>query len=80
MNNVYFQYYSLLIFLISTAVLIGVSRVTEAPAEERLRGLTFSTVSTDQRQQSRESWSRIDVAASGAVLVLILLAYLYFRG
>ena len=79
-NNVYFQYYSLFIFLVSTGVLIAVSHLTEAPGEGRLRGLTFATVSADERRRSRESWSLGDVASSAAVLVLILLAYLYFRG
>ena len=79
-NNVYFQYYSLFIFVVSSAVLIGVSYLSPPPAEERIRGLTYATVTAEDRASSRSSWSRFDVISSGVVLFLILLAYLYFRG
>jgi SSS family solute:Na+ symporter len=79
-NNIYFQYYSLFIFVVSAVTMVVVSYLTAAPAEERLVGLTFATVSAEQRQQSRASWSRRDVIASAIVLLLILAAYLYFRG
>jgi solute:Na+ symporter, SSS family len=79
-NNIYFQYYSLLIFLIASAVLVGVSYATEAPDPAQIRDLTFATMSDDHRRASRASWSQIDVVNSGVVLALILAAYLYFNG
>ena len=79
-NNIYFQYYSLLVFVVSVVVMIGVSYLTAAPAEAKLVNLTFGTVTAEQRAESRSSWSRWEVVASGFVLVLILAAYLYFRG
>ncbi|OLD77694.1 MAG: Na+/glucose cotransporter [Ignavibacteria bacterium 13_1_40CM_2_61_4] len=79
-NNIYFQYYSLFIFVVSAATMLVVSYATPAPAEERLVGLSYATVTAEQRQQSRSSWSRGDVTASAIVLLLILAAYLYFRG
>ncbi len=79
-NNVYFQYYSLFIFLVCVAVIYGVSYLTEAPSVERLRGLTFATLTDEHRAVSRSSWNAIDVMASLAVLAAILVAYLYFVG
>jgi SSS family solute:Na+ symporter len=79
-NNIYFQYYSLFIFLVSVAVMIGVSYLTPAPDYARLEGLTYGTVTDTHRQESRGSWTRWDVIASAAVLVLIVAAYLSFRG
>lgn len=79
-NNIYFQYYSLLIFLISVAVMIVVSYMTEPPSEEAIKGLTFGTESAEDRQISRSSWTRSDLLSSGIVLLLILLAYIYFNG
>lgn len=80
LNNIYFQYYSLLIFLVSSAVLIGVSYLTRPPDPTRLTGLTYATVTESQRLESRRSWNQSDVISSAAVLVLIVIAYVYFSG
>lgn len=79
-NNMYFQYYSLLIFLVCVAAMLSVSYLTAAPNEGRITGLTFATITSEQREASRRSWDWREVAASGLVLVLILMAYLYFQG
>jgi SSS family solute:Na+ symporter len=79
-NKMYFQYYSLLIFLVSVVTLVVVSYLTSPPSAEKLKGLTYATVSEDERRQSRSSWDWHDVAASGLVLAIILAAYLYFQG
>ncbi|HKE91805.1 MAG TPA: sodium/solute symporter, partial [Gemmatimonadales bacterium] len=79
-NNIYFQYYSLFIFVVSVVVLVGVSYATKAPAPEQVAGLTYATVTAQDRARSRSSWRASDVLASGVVLLLILAAYLYFRG
>jgi SSS family solute:Na+ symporter len=79
-NNIYFQYYSAFIFLVCVVVMIAVSYATEAPEESRLIGLTYSTVTDEHRRESRRSWNQWDVINSGVVLLLILIAYLYFSG
>jgi len=79
-NNLYFQYYSLFIFVVSVVVMVAVSYATAPPSPEQLAGLTYSTVTVEDRAQSRGSWNRRDVLASGVVLLLILAIYLYFRG
>ena len=79
-NNIFFQYYSLVIFIVCVVVMVVVSRFTEAPSYEKISGLTYGTTSTEDRQASRASWSLRDVAASALVLILIVAAYLYFTG
>jgi SSS family solute:Na+ symporter len=79
-NNIYFQYYSVLIFVVSCAALIGVSYMTAPPSEAQLSGLTYATITPEQRRESRASWARGDVLASSVVLVLIIAAYIYFNG
>ena len=79
-NNIYFQYYSLVIFIVSCAVLIGVSYATEPPSEEQLAGITFQTVSAQDRAETRASWNHWDVVGTAGVLLLILFAYIYFNG
>jgi SSS family solute:Na+ symporter len=80
LNNIYFQYYSLLIFLVSSAVLIIVSYTTPPPDERRLTGLTYATVTDAQRRESRRSWNHWDLLCSAGVLAMIVVAYIYFSG
>ena len=79
-NNLYFQYYSLFIFIVSVIVMVVVSYATAPPRPEQLVGLTYGTVTVEDRTSSRASWSAREVIASAVVLLLILAAYLYFRG
>jgi solute:Na+ symporter, SSS family len=79
-NNLYFQYYSLFIFIVSVVVMVVVSYATAPPTSEQLAGLTYGTIAPADRASSRASWGAREVIASAAVLLLILAAYLYFRG
>jgi SSS family solute:Na+ symporter len=78
-NHIYFQYYSLLIFLVSVVAMVVVSYATEPPSYEKISGLTYATITEEHRAESRHSWDKRDVIASAAVLVMIAIAYLYFR-
>ena len=80
MNNVFFQYYSLLIFIVSAIVMVAVSYMTEAPDFGRITGLTYGTVTDEHKKDSRSSWDARDIVSSVLVLVLILAAYLFFVG
>jgi SSS family solute:Na+ symporter len=79
-NNIFFQYFSVLVLIVSILVMIIVSYATKAPDEASLTGLTFATVTDEHKAESRSSWSRTEVLASVVVVVLIVAAYLYFRG
>ena len=79
-NKTYFQYFSVLITIISAIVMVVVSHLTPAPDVSTLGGLTYATASADDRQKTRASWGTREVLASGIVMVFILGAYLYFRG
>lgn len=79
-NNTFFQYYSLLIFIISATVMVVVSYASAAPSLEKIQGLTLGTVSAEQKAETRATYRTIDKVVSVLVVVLILAAYLYFRG
>jgi SSS family solute:Na+ symporter len=79
-NNIYFQYYSVLIFVVSAAAMVIVSHLTLPPPEEKLKNLTFATMTEEHRRESRASWGRSEVVWSCVTLALILAAYLYFNG
>ena len=79
-NNIFFQYYSILILIVSAVAMVGVSYATEAPAYERLQGLTLGTVSAEQKAETRATYALKDKVWSVLVVVLIIVAYLYFNG
>ena len=79
-NNIFFQYYSLLIFIVCIVVMVAVSYVTEEPSYERISGLTYATTSAEDKNDSRSSWTKGDVIGSLLVIALILASYLYFTG
>jgi solute:Na+ symporter, SSS family len=79
-NNIYFQYFSVLITIVSAIVMVVVSHMTTAPDELQIRSLTFETVTPEDRAKTHASWSWREVAGSCLVLTCILGAYLYFRG
>jgi SSS family solute:Na+ symporter len=79
-NNINFQYFSVLITIVSAIVMVVVSYMTAAPAEGSLGGLTFATASAEDKARTRASWDQRDVYASAFILCAILGAYLYFRG
>lgn len=79
-NNVFFQYYSLLITIVCIIVFIAVSYATPAPAYDKISGLTFSTLTEEDRLKTKSSWKTKDIVSSVIVIALILAAYLYFRG
>ncbi len=79
-NNIYFQYFSVLITIVSAIVMVGVSYLTKEPDYTRIQSLTFGTATAEDRARTRASWDRRDLLASAVVLGVIVAGYLYFRG
>jgi SSS family solute:Na+ symporter len=79
-NNIYFQYFSVLITIVSAVVMVGVSYMTREPDYSSIGNLTYGTTTEEHRVESRASWGWQEVAGSAFVLTCILGAYLYFRG
>src|SRR6202142_87953 len=79
-NNIYFQYFSVLITIVSAVVMVVVSHMTAEPDYSKIQNLTFETTTADAAAATSASWTWREVAASGLVLACILGGYLYFRG
>lgn len=79
-NNIFFQYYSMIILFVSAGVMILVSYMTAAPDYAKISGLTYATRTAEDKRASRASWKPLDVILSLMVIALILAAYLYFVG
>jgi SSS family solute:Na+ symporter len=79
-NNIFFQYYSLLITVVCILVFIIVSYATKQPDYAKISGLTFSTMSAEDRRATRATWSTKDVLLSLLLIALIIAIYAYFTG
>jgi SSS family solute:Na+ symporter len=79
-NNIYFQYFSVLITIVSIVVMIVVSYLTREPDYGKIKSLTFGTATEEDRRRTRASWDWHELLGSAIVLAFILAAYLYFRG
>ena len=79
-NNIYFQYFSVLITIVSAIVMVVVSYATSEPDYAKIQSLTFETTTKEDKVRTRAGWDWREVSASGFILVCILGAYLYFRG
>src|SRR5207237_9882075 len=49
-NNLYFQYYSVFIFVVSVVVMFVVSYATAAPTPEQVAGVTYATAAGEGRR------------------------------
>ena len=79
-NHIYFQYYSLLITIVSIATMFAVSYATAPPSAAQLVGLTYETVTEEHKRETRASWNHWDVINTCVVVGLIIAAYIYFSG
>jgi solute:Na+ symporter, SSS family len=79
-NNINFQYFSILITIISALVMVVVSYLTAAPDYDKIKNLSFGTTTDEHRAESAKSWNWREVVVSVFVLAAIIAGYLYFRG
>ena len=79
-NNIYFQYFSVIITIVSMLVMIGVSYLTAEPEYDKIESLTFGTSTEEDIRRTRLSWDWHELLGSAIVLACIIGAYLYFRG
>ena len=59
-------------FLFSVILLVGVSLATPAQSEEQVRGLTFGTLTEDQKTENKNSYNWVDVVASLIVVGVVI--------
>jgi len=70
-----FLYFSGVLFLISIAIVVGVSFLTKAQDEDSIEGLIYASL---DKAEVRASITRIDVILTAVTLLLVVGLYLYF--
>jgi SSS family solute:Na+ symporter len=72
-----FLYYSGILFLISVIIMIVTSLLTQKE-EENDCGLSYDTLTEEDKKEIRESWNYWDILATVVILGCVLGIYLYF--
>jgi len=80
MNNLFFQYYSIIILAVSALVMVIVSLMTAPPAYDKISGLTTALFPTSTGRPPGPAGRQAMSLPSIVVVLLILAAYLYFTG
>jgi SSS family solute:Na+ symporter len=75
-----FSHFAIVIFVICVGVILIVSFMTEKPSEAQLAGLTFGTLSPEQKTNTRNSYGLPDIIASVFIIVIIIAILTYFTG
>ena len=75
-----FAHMAVFMFLACVVVCIAVSLMTAPPAESQIAGLTFGTLTAEQKTAARNSYSIVDILVSVVLAVVIISILVYFRG
>jgi SSS family solute:Na+ symporter len=67
-------------FIACVVVCSVVSLATEKPDFERIKGLTWGTLSPEQKAEARNSYSKWDVVVSVLLAAIVISVLVYFRG
>ncbi len=68
------------LFLISVTVAVVVSLMNPKPSEEKLQGLTFGTITPEQKAENRASYNMWDILASLGVIAIVIYIMVSFNG
>ena len=71
-------YFCFLLFVFTCALIFVVSAFTPKASDEHLNGLTYGTISPEQRAEVHSGTTVSDVVHSGIVLAIVVAIYVYF--
>ncbi|NBC84464.1 MAG: sodium/solute symporter [Bacteroidetes bacterium] len=71
-------YFMLYLVAFSVFVTILVSLLTKKPDQEKIKGLTYSTISEEQKKTTKASWNKWDVIHSVVIVLILIAIYIYF--
>ena len=76
--SINFAHLAIYLFVLYIAVCTTVSLLTTAPSEEKIAGLTFGTLTAEQKASAKNSYSFVDIAASVLLIATVIGIMIYF--
>ena len=78
--NINFLHFAILLFVICSAVLIGVSLLTKEPSAGQLAGLTYSTKDREIKSKLNHAWLRKDLIFTVILVLCVAAIWILFSG
>ncbi|MEZ4980292.1 MAG: hypothetical protein R2769_01645 [Saprospiraceae bacterium] len=78
--SINFLHFCVLLFFICVIICLTVSFMTPKPPESQLSGLTYGTLTLEQKRANKDSYTWVEVAASLFVLAIVIAILAYFTG
>tara|TARA_B100000941_G_scaffold128243_1_gene90579 strand:- start:662 stop:2314 length:1653 start_codon:yes stop_codon:yes gene_type:complete len=75
-----FAHMAIFMFIFSVLLCVGVSIVSAVPNYVRIVGLSFGTMTTEMKQEFRESFNTTDLVLSLTLVGIVISILLYFTG
>ncbi len=75
-----FAHMAIFMFIFSALLCVSVSLLTAVPDYTKIKGLSFGTMTTEMKEEYRNSFNRTDLILSLVLVGLVVGVLLYFRG
>jgi SSS family solute:Na+ symporter len=80
MGKLNFLHFGVMSFITCIGIAIIVSLMNPEPAQTQISGLTFNTLTDEQKESNKASYNWIDIASSLLVLLIVVSIMIYFNG
>jgi solute:Na+ symporter, SSS family len=80
MGTMNFLHFGVLSFIICIGIAIVVSIMNPAPTQAQLEGLTYNTLTDEQKQANKATYNWVDIASSILVVIIVASVMIYFNG
>ena len=75
-----FSHMAILMFIFSILLCVGVTLSTTEPEYSKIVGLSFGTLTKEQKVENRNSYEKIDLILSVILLIIVVVILNYFTG
>ena len=75
-----FSHMAILMFIFSILLCVGVTLSTTEPEYSKIVGLSFGTLTKEQRLENKNSYETIDIVLSVTLVIIVVAILSYFTG
>ena len=72
--------YAIACFLFCIILILVVSYATAPPSEEKLKNLTYATISEEERKDNKNSYNWKDIVISTIIIAIVVYVMIWFNG